>query len=349
MKEWPKLLVTADFTILKVMKIINDSSYQFAMVVDDQKRLIGTITDGDIRRGLLKGLSTSDTVDQIMSKKFISFQEGVPLEQVVKTMHEQKIARIPKLNSEGQVIGVETIEELTEVKQKDNHVVLMVGGLGSRLGELTNDCPKPMLKVGGRPILETIIENFKDHGFRNFHLSVNYKSMVIEDYFGDGSRFNVSIKYLKEKEKLGTAGSLSLYEESNGHPIIVMNGDLLTKVNLSMLLETHEKNKYVATMCVRQYEYQVPYGVVKTKGQKIVKIEEKPIHSFFVNGGIYVLDPSVLKKINKNTHLDMPTFLQNLVDEKLPVGVFPVHEYWLDIGQKDDFDRAHVDFTEVFK
>ena len=225
----------------------------------------------------------------------------------------------------------------------------MVGGLGSRLGELTANCPKPLLKIGEKPILESIIDNFKIHGFKNFFLAVNYRSEMIESHFGDGSDFGVNIQYIREKERMGTSGSLTLFQPINDLPIFVMNGDLLTHVNFSSLLKHHNDEKFDASTCVRQYDHQIPFGVVELDGLKISKIQEKPIKSFMVNAGIYVLNQSALRLIPENSYFDMPSLLEKMLQSGNKVGAFPIHEYWLDIGRKDDFEQAELDYIKQTK
>jgi dTDP-glucose pyrophosphorylase len=350
MKNWTKVLITEDLTILEVMKVINDVASQIAIVVDTDRKLIGTITDGDIRRGLIKGLATSVIAGKIVNRTPVTASEKLTRLELIQLMHAKKITRVPIVDAQNRVIRLESIVDLESPAERSNDVILMVGGLGSRLGELTQETPKPMLKVGDRPILETIISNFQRQGFRNFFLSVNYKSTVIEDYFEDGKKFGISIQYLKEPTKLGTAGSLSLYPSANSkEPVIVMNGDLLTSVDFTSLLDFHLNNQFSATVAVRNYDYQVPYGVVRTDQHHLIAIEEKPVQSFFVSGGIYVFNPEVLKEIPKDGYLDMPNFIQSLIQKKQKIGAFPIHEYWLDIGKTDDFNKAHDEFSKVFK
>jgi NDP-sugar pyrophosphorylase family protein len=224
----------------------------------------------------------------------------------------------------------------------------MAGGLGSRLGTLTADRPKPMLPLGNKPILETILQNFLDFGFRNFYVSVNYKAEMIQSYFGDGSKWGANIRYLKEAEALGTAGAVGLLPEPPQKPMIVMNGDVLTKINFLQLLDFHAEHEAHATMAVREYDFQVPYGVVKVEQEAIHSIDEKPIQKFFVNGGIYVLEPSVQKMIPRGERLDMPELFRTLHQAGKKTVAFPIREYWLDIGRIDDFERAKGEFSGTF-
>ena len=213
---------------------------------------------------------------------------------------------------------------------------------------MTEHIPKPMLKVGNKPILDTIIHNFKKHGFRNIILSVSYKSEVIEEYFGDGSNFGVNIEYIHEDKRMGTAGALSLMRDKLNESFFVMNGDLLTNINFENMMNYHLSNKSIATMGVREYDFQVPYGVVNIDGNKILNIEEKPVHKFFVNGGIYILDNKVIDFIPDDVFYDMPTLFENMIDKQFKTISFPIYEYWLDIGRIEEFEKANKDYINIF-
>jgi NDP-sugar pyrophosphorylase family protein len=225
----------------------------------------------------------------------------------------------------------------------------MAGGFGTRLRPLTDVCPKPLLEIGGKPILETILESFVGSGFRNFYISVHYRADQIKDYFGDGRRWGVLINYVEEHEPLGTAGALGLLPDNLPDlPMIVMNGDILTQIDFSRLLAYHNEHQGIATLCVRQYEYQIPYGVVSMDAQRITGIVEKPIHSCFSNAGIYVLNKSLVQSIAKRQQIDMPQLLNQQILAGELVSMFPVHEYWLDIGRESDFLRAQGEFLKYF-
>ena len=349
MRNWKDTLVPPLTPIRKVLERIDASAIQIVLVVDAQGCLLGTVTDGDVRRGILKGISLDETVERVMRSKPVAVPIGESREKILSLMKEKKISKIPVLDENDRVIGIEVLDDLAFSSPKSNAVILMAGGLGSRLRPLTNDCPKPLLKVGQKPILETIIENFMEYGFNKFYLSVNYKDEMVKEYFGDGSRWNAKIFYINETQKLGTAGALSLLTDKPKEPLFVMNGDVLTKVNFQQLLDFHQEHKADATMCIREYDFQVPYGVVKVDKHKIVSIDEKPVHRFFVNAGIYLLVPRVLKSIPKNTLYDMPHLFEALIRKKMEVAAFPVREYWMDIGRIDDLERAQDDFSSVFK
>jgi NDP-sugar pyrophosphorylase family protein len=263
-------------------------------------------------------------------------------------MRARGIKHIPVVDQEYRVVDLYIYDRLDEEDKKENLVILMAGGLGTRLRPLTDHAPKPLLRVGDKPILETILQEFIEHQFVNFYFSVNYKAEQIKAYFQDGSRWNVNIRYIDETKRLGTAGALSLLPEEPTKPVIIMNGDLLTKVNFNHLLSFHEQNGMSATMCVREMEYQIPYGVVKTSDHRLVSIEEKPVSHYFVNAGIYVLNPEVLPLIPKDTYYDMPSLFDQLLERGFEVGVFPVREYWLDIGRMSDYEKANREYLEEF-
>ncbi len=269
-------------------------------------------------------------------------------EAILRIMRDKQIHQIPLVDSDGRVGGLEVLDELLRPTLRPNSVVLMAGGIGSRLKPLTDQTPKPMLQIGNKPILETIIENFAEYGFREFYIAVNYMSGVVTDYFGDGSSWGIRIKYLREDRQLGTAGALSLLTPPPESSVVVMNGDILTKVNFHHLLEFHEANNAVATMCVRHHEYQIPYGVVSIDGDRIAGIHEKPRHSCLVSAGIYVLEPEALRFVDAGSKMDMPTLFERLVQSGKRTAAFPIREYWLDIGRLEDFQQAASDFQREF-
>lgn len=349
MKDWKTVVVAPDISIRETIRIIDQGALKIALVVDAGQRLLGTVTDGDVRRGILKGCSLEDGVRQVMntSPTVAGKQDG--REKILALMRQKQIYQIPLVDAGGVLVGLEVIDTILAPPRFDNWVVLMAGGLGSRLKSLTAEIPKPLLKVGDKPILETILDNFIEHGFHRFFIAVNYKSELIEDYFGDGSRWGVRIDYLREKKKLGTAGALGLLPERPDAPVLVMNGDVLTKVNLQQLLDFHLDHRVAATMCVREYDFQVPYGVVKLDRHRIASIEEKPIQRFFVNAGIYVLNPEALETVPNDAYFDMPSLFTRLAEEQRETAAFPIREYWLDIGRLDDFERAQAEFGSAFE
>lgn len=347
MNDWKKIVISPTSSIIEAVEKIDRGEKQFALVLNNQGQLEGTVTDGDVRRGLLKGITLQDKVELIMNSNPIMLKSTDSADKGEELMKIHSIKNLPVVNESNVVIDVISRGKKNSIKP--NKVVLMAGGLGSRLGELTKDCPKPLLKVGKKPILETITEGFIESGFRSFYFSVNYKSQMIKEYFDDGSKWGVNINYIDEEKRLGTAGGLSFLNEKVSEPIIVMNGDLLTKINFEKLLEFHHDHNSLATMCVREYDFQIPYGVVKVDEERIVSISEKPVQKFFVNAGVYVLDPEVLSLIPQGEYFDMTTLFNNLINNKSRTCVFPIREYWLDIGQIDDFKKANGEYGEQFE
>jgi dTDP-glucose pyrophosphorylase len=343
MKDWRKALVQSGATIRQTMAHIDAASLQFAAVTDSAGRLLGTVTDGDLRRGLLAGHGLEDAVDRVMNRAPTTVAKGEDSATALALLRAKKLRHVPVLE-DGKIVGVETLEELTSPPERENEVVLMAGGLGTRLMPLTAERPKPMLPVGGRPILEHALIGLAEQGFRRFRLAVNYLGHMVEDHFGDGSKWNVSITYIRETQPLGTAGALSLMDDRPDKPFLVMNADILTKLNFVQLLEAHESGEAAATICVRHYDHQIPFGVARVEGDRLLAIEEKPTIRHFVSAGIYVVDPDTVSLIPSAQFFDMPQLLTMLNDRGKTVRVFPITEYWLDVGRHDDMQRALREF-----
>lgn len=348
MKLVENIKLTPNSTIREALRIIDSGAMQIAVVVDENNHLIGTLTDGDIRRGLLNNLTLDDTIESIVFKTPTVATLNDTKEEILRKALGKKLHQIPIVDDENRVIGIKEIEELVRPHAKSNKVILMVGGLGSRLYPLTENTPKPMLKVGNKPILQTIVEKFAEYGFINIVMCVNYKSHVIQNYFGDGSAFGVNIEYILEKQRMGTAGALSLLSSMPNESFFVMNGDLLTNVNFEHLLEYHCAQNAIATMCVREYDFQVPYGVVNLDANRILSIEEKPVHKFFVSAGIYMLNPETMKMVPDNEFYDMPSLFEALIEKGQKTISFPIREYWLDIGRMEEYERANNEYHGVF-
>lgn len=348
MKDWNKVAVSPETSIKKTIDVIDKMSLQIALVVDSENRLLGTVTDGDIRRGLLKGYSLSDHVDKVYHRNPMTASSETPLEQIHFRMKRFYISQLPVIDAYGKVVSLEILKDILSKDPKKSPVVLMAGGLGSRLRPLTDDCPKPLLKVGGKPILEIILEKFVDEGFQNFFISINYMGDSIRSYFGDGSRWGVSIEYLEENQRLGTAGGLALFPEPPDEPVIVMNGDLLTKINFNALLNFHKDSRASATMCVREHEVSIPYGVVRAESARLIELQEKPVQKILVNAGIYVLSPEALRLIPENQYFDMTELFNQMIELNWHTSVYQIKEYWIDIGRMKDFEMANVEFGKFF-
>ena len=346
MSNWRDALVSSSTSLRQTIEAITEGNLQIALVVDSENKLLGTVTDGDVRKAILAGKDLNITAGEAMRSQPITSASKTPRAEILKLMRENRIHQMPLVDDQGRVVDVLTVDDMIGAAHKPNAVVIMAGGLGTRLHPLTEETPKPMLKVGGKPILETIIQSFIDQGFTNFFVSVNYKANIISEYFGDGSRLGAKISYLHEKSRLGTAGGLSLLPRDVHAPIIVMNGDLLTRISVDALLDFHERESAVATMVVREDHYQVPYGVVEVDGTQIVGVEEKPIQRHLVNAGIYVISQDGLNNIPDNTFYDMPTHFAKLAANGHRTAAFPLHEYWVDIGRLDELERAQREWPQ---
>lgn len=343
--NWKNILVSPSASIQEVLKVIDKEALKLALVVDDNDLLQGTISDGDIRRALINGKSLNNNVLDIMNINPTTVTFDTSRADILTLMDEKELFSIPILN-EGRVVGLETLHNAIHKTKYDNPVFLMAGGFGTRLKPLTDNCPKPLLTVGDKPILETVLLSFIKAGFHQFYISTHYLPEMIREYFGDGEQWGVSITYIHEANPLGTGGALGLLPENLSKlPVIVMNGDVLTKIDFEKLLEFHVDNNSRATMCVREYEYQVPFGVVESQGYKIKSLVEKPIQRFHVNAGIYVIGNEVVQSVKQNEYLDMPSLFEKHIGNQLLV--YPFHDYWLDIGRMDDFSRAQEDYKTL--
>lgn len=348
MESWKKLLLKPNTTIFETLKRITEGSAQIALVIDNKNKLLGTVTDGDIRKAILEGYSLDDAVEKIMNPNPIKhFQVNHNNDKLIDIMVKNQIHQLPMVDLKGCVVGLQTIDELLKPKLRENLVVIMCGGAGKRLLPLTNDFPKPMLMVGGKPLLEINLNRLKAQGFKRFCITVGFKAEIIKNYFKDGSQWDISIEYIHEDKPLGTAGALHLLKENKQLNIVVMNGDLLTGVRFDQLIDFHNENQADCTICVREFDSQLPYGVVEVKNQKVLSIKEKPIYKYFVNAGVYILNTQLLSYIPKNEYYLMTTFLDKLMEMKRNLIAFPLMEYWSDIGQLTDYEKACKDFEEI--
>ncbi len=347
-KEWRATLVRDNVSIRDAIRAIDESALQIALIIDADQRLLGTITDGDVRRGLLRGTGLDALATEIMNPDPIFCPATLGREAALTVMRGSEVKQVPIVDEAGRVVGLELLGDVIKHSEHDNWVVLMAGGLGQRLRPLTQECPKPMLPVGGQPILEIILKNFVRQGFKRFFLSVNYKADMVRQHFGDGSRWNVAIEYLEEHEKLGTAGALGLLQERPKTPLIVMNGDLLTAVNFSSMLEFHVEHRATATMAVREHTVEVPFGVIDLADDYLAGLTEKPRYSWFINAGVYVVEPSVLDLIEPRQTLDMPVLFERVLAHDNKIAAFPIREYWRDIGRLEDLEKASADYPAAF-
>ena len=348
-KNWKESLIQPSSTVEDARRVIDRSSMRIALVVDERNRLLGIITESDFRKGILQRIPLDSCVTEIMNASPKTALLTEVETKVAQFFEETRLMHLPVIDVDGILVDVEYYDEHLKISKQDNWVVIMAGGLGGRLRPLTEDIPKALLKVGSKPILERIIENCENYGFSKFFLSVHYKAEMIEEYFSNGSAWGIQIEYLKEKKQMGTAGALSLLSEIPSKPFFVINGDLLTDLNFQDLVNFHSEHKVFATMCIREYEFVVPYGVVRTKDGKIEEIDEKPLHSFFVNAGIYLFEPEVLELVPQDSYLDMPDLFKLIIDSGKDTAVFPIREYWMDVGRIDDYRRADGEINNIGK
>ena len=342
-ESWRKTLLPANASLHEAICCLDEASLQIAIVVSADGLLVGTLTDGDIRRGLLRGLEMSSPIEGIIYRDPLVVPPDWSRDTVLQLMQANKIHQLPVVDESRHVVGLHLWDELLAPGKRPNVMVIMAGGRGTRLGTYTENCPKPLLPVGGKPMLEHIIERAKAEGFNRFVLAVHYLGHMIEEYFGNGGRWQVQIEYLREQSPLGTAGALGLLRSRPEQPFLVTNGDVLTDIRYGELLDFHSRHSASATMAVRLHEWQHPFGVVKTKGVDIVGFEEKPVSRSHINAGIYVLEPDALDLIGKDEHCDMPTLFARLQEKPTRTIVYPMHEPWLDVGHPDDLERARGD------
>jgi len=346
--SWLSAVLAPTATMSDAVQVINNASLRFALVVDEHRKILGTVTDGDIRRGLIQQLGMNTPVSEVMNRSPITVNSDMRREEMVRLMQEKDILQLPIVDSDRVVVGVEFLQKLSVSQKVENSVVLMAGGFGKRLQPLTETVPKPMLKVGRKPILESIVEQLSESGFNKIYISVFYKAGMVQSYFGNGQKWGVDIEYLVEDEPLGTAGALSLLpEDIDPFPILVMNADILTKVEFWHLLAFHKEQECDLTVCVREYDYQVPYGVVEVSGNRITSLIEKPIQSVFVNAGIYVIDPRLVRDHTWNGTWDMTDLINKQIQDSRPINVFPIHEYWIDIGLMEEYKRANSEAQNI--
>jgi dTDP-glucose pyrophosphorylase len=337
---WARTILQIDSCIKQAIELLNETSLKIVLVVDEFDVFIGTITDGDIRRGLLNGLELTSSIDLIINKEALVVPIELGHREVIELMLASKIQQIPIVDEESHVIGLHLWDQIDVFSERNTTMVIMAGGKGTRLQPQTETCPKPLLPIAGKPILEHIIERAKSDGFSRFILSVHYLGHMIEEYFGNGEAFGVKVEYLREESPLGTAGALSLLHPLPSSPILVTNGDVLTDINYGELLDFHNQHSPAATMAVRVHEWQNPFGVVDTQGIEIIGYEEKPISRVHINAGIYVIEPEAMSLLKKGEPCDMPTLFERLRLQGEHVVAYPIHEPWLDIGRPVDLDEA---------
>ncbi|HLA73886.1 MAG TPA: nucleotidyltransferase family protein [Steroidobacteraceae bacterium] len=345
-QRWRKALLPLDSSLQQAIRNLDGSGLQIVLVIGADDGFVGTLTDGDIRRGLLRGMTLESPVSGVLKADPLIVPPELRREAVLQLMRANGFNAIPVVNTARRVVGLHLLNELLNPGRRTNTVVIMAGGRGTRLLPHTQDCPKPLLPVNGKPMLEHIVERAKAEGFHHFVLAVHHLGHMIEEHFGDGSRWQVEIEYLRERTPLGTAGAIGLLDPRPNSAFLVTNGDVLTDIRYAELLDFHARNAATATMAVRLHEWQHPFGVVRTKGVDIVGFDEKPIARSHINAGIYVLEPTALDALSGTEPCDMPTLFTRLQERAARTIVYPMHEPWLDVGRPDDYERANKPLGE---
>jgi dTDP-glucose pyrophosphorylase len=323
-----------------VLRSLDASGLAIVLVEDDRGVASGVLTDGDVRRALLSGATLDTAVDAFVGRCFHAVAPGTSRAEILDLMQVRRIDEVPIVNGERHFVGLHTLHDLIGSEERPHWAVVMAGGRGERLRPLTDSIPKPMIRVAGRPILERIVLHLVGCGIRKVFISVHYMAEMIEAHFRDGRSFGCSIEYLRERMPLGTGGSLSLLPEVPSHPILVLNGDLVTQFDVTRMLAFHEEGAYRATVGIHEYSHTVPLGVVELDGDRIIQVREKPTHVWRVNAGIYVLDPELLRRVPADTNLGLPALIEECLELGECVGAFHVREDWADVGYHDELKRA---------
>lgn len=352
LKELQSLFVTSDNSIRTAMKCVDRGSCGIALVVDQEGRLLGTITDGDLRRAILSGKDLESPVSVLLASK-VSTQYPKPVtaplganrETLLELLHKNVLRQLPVLDNNGKIVDLVMLDDLIPTQDLPVQAVIMAGGLGTRLRPLTEDMPKPMLPVGGKPLMELVIEQLRQVGIRRVNVTTHYKSKKISDHFGDGSAFGVKLSYVNEDKPLGTGGALGLIDKP-AETLLVINGDILTKVDFRAMLAYHREHGAIMTVAVKQYDIKVPYGVIECAGSRVCAFKEKPQMNFLVNAGVYLLEPKVYEFIPNGKHFNITDLIQWLLNAGRVVVSFPIIEYWLDIGQLADYEQAQNDMKQ---
>jgi dTDP-glucose pyrophosphorylase len=343
---WAQTILPIGSSVKQAVQALNETYLKIVLVTDATGVLVGTVSDGDIRRGLLRGLDLESLIDTIVHHEPLTVSLGLDHEKILQLMTSNKVQQIPIVDKQNRVIGLHIWDDILKPHQRANTMVIMAGGMGTRLKPHTENCPKPLLPIAGKPILEHIIARAKSEGFSNFVIAVHHLGYLIEDYFGDGEKLGVNISYLRESSPLGTAGALSLLSPVPESPFIVTNGDVLTNIRYGDLLNFHLHQNKMATMAVRLHEWQNPYGVVLLQDLEVISYEEKPVTRSYINAGVYVFNREILGILDYSTQIDMSTLLQKVMAIGPQIAAYPIHEQWLDVGRPSDFIEAENSFTD---
>ena len=344
---WRKAILPAHATVQQAISNLDQVAIKIVLVVNEAGELEGTISDGDIRRGLLKGLDLNSPITNVIHRNALVVPPEMGREMVMQLMVANKIQQIPAVDEHRRVVGLHLWDEIATPPVRPNLMVIMAGGMGTRLRPHTENCPKPLLPVAGKPMLEHIIEHAKLEGFSHFVLAIHYLGHMIEEHFGNGERLGVQIDYLREQSPLGTAGALGLLNPRPDAAFVVTNGDVITDIHYGELLDFHLRHNAAATMAVRVHEWQHPFGVVQTEGIEIVGFDEKPVARTHINAGVYALEPDALNALAADTRCDMPALFERLQEQSKRTVAYPMHEPWLDVGRPDDLERARSNHASI--
>ena len=344
-----QFLVCLPCSIREALEQIDHNGRGIVFQVNEDRCLVRSITDGDLRRAILKGDKLDDSLEVLdwnptSDSGPVCAPEGTPAADLLAAMNKYGVRQIPVITSDRRIVDVSFLSDVIKQYELPLRAVIMAGGYGKRLLPLTSNTPKPMLPVGGRPLLERTIEQLKGIGISRFNVTTHYKAEVISEHFGDGRNFGVQIEYVQEDTPLGTAGALRMLSAGE-EPLLIINGDILTQVNFRAMLDYHRAHKAQLTVGVRQYEMQVPYGVVECQGASVTRISEKPKLNFFVNAGIYILEPTLRDLVPSDQRFDMTDLIQRLIEYQRLVVSFPIAEYWLDVGSPLEYERAQQDIV----
>jgi Nucleoside-diphosphate-sugar pyrophosphorylase involved in lipopolysaccharide biosynthesis/translation initiation factor 2B, gamma/epsilon subunits (eIF-2Bgamma/eIF-2Bepsilon) len=346
-KNIEKILVYMDYSVKKALEILDLGARGVVLVVDKNKKLLGTITDGDIRRSILKGISLESSIQEIVHYNPVCASIHMTREEIKDLLIKKAVKDIPIVNDENQLVDIISIKDILIPEGKENPVIIMAGGLGTRLKELTQEIPKPMLKVGQDPMLQHIINNFKQYGYNKIFISVNYKAEIIENYFQDGYAHGVKIEYIKEHKRLGTAGGIGLTKKYLNAPFFVINGDIFTNLNVENMMKFHMDNGFDITVGTRKHSFQIPYGVIETENNIINKIEEKPNMDYLINAGVYCLNPSLIENIPDDEYFEITDLINICIKNNKKVGSYEIKEYWMDIGRLEDYNKVNKDIYDL--
>lgn len=341
-------MVAPDANIRDALRALNKGAQKIALICDNSDRLLAVVSDGDIRRGLLTDLNMDDPVCAVANLNPRVARLGICRKDLKQILIGEHLNVLPVLDEDDRVVDLHTLDSLNSRPTLENPVFIMAGGFGSRLRPLTDHCPKPMLPIGDKPILQHTIERMRAQGFRNFFISTHYLPKQIMDHFGDGSQFGVSIDYVHEDVPLGTGGALGLLPSDSGHkPLILMNGDILTDLDFTDILESHEIKGADATMCLREQETSLAYGVVDVVEGNVTGMQEKPTYLHLINTGIYVLSAECVRSVEKELRIDVPTLLEKRLHEGHLINAHTFYGQWIDIGQMNDYVRAQSSFKHL--